>query len=357
MNILFLDQYGGLGGAQRCLLDLLPAIIERGWRAQLLIPEDGPFAQAARETGAAVDFIRIGPFHSWSKRPGDFLRYASQTPQLLRTIARFDPRVVYVNGPRLVPPAAVAMHGKAALVFHAHSYLAKGYAVRAIGLALRARKATVIAACRFVAQPWTRYVTPHVIYNGVGEIPYRSRSCALRIGVVGRIAPEKGQAEFVEAARIVLARFPRCRFLICGAPVFSDSSYSVHVRELARDLPIEFLGWRDDIDAVLAELDLLAVPSASHDATPRVIPEAYSAGLPVVAFRSGGIVELVEDGKTGYLSAPSTAEALAERMCAVLSEAEERRRTVAEAARAAWESRFTLPQYRKQVIEILEPFA
>ena len=72
---------------------------------------------------------------------------------------------------------------------------------------------------------------------------------------------------------------------------------------------MEFAGWVDDIYACMAQLDLLLVPSAGHEATTRVILEAFAAGLPVIAFASGGIPEVVEDGVTGLLA--NTAEHMA----------------------------------------------
>ena len=142
-----------------------------------------------------------------------------------------------------------------------------------------------------------------------------------RIGVIGRIAPEKGQLEFVQAARLLfrqLAPGRRCEFVVCGDALFSSPEYSRRVRAEAEGLPIEFTGWRDDIRDVLSTLDLVVVPSSAVEATTRVILEAFSAGVPVVAFRSGGIPEIVEDGVTGVLSAP-TAPDLASKLLELFS--------------------------------------
>ena len=65
---------------------------------------------------------------------------------------------------------------------------------------------------------------------------------------------------------------------------------------------------------MFAKLDLLVVPSTPADSTPRVIIEAFSAGVPVVAFAAGGIPEIVRDGQTGFLASDFTAEALAARI-------------------------------------------
>src|SRR5205823_5756094 len=125
-----------------------------------------------------------------------------------------------------------------------------------------------------------------VLYSGVGQIstyPSLRRTRLRHIGVIGRIEPEKGQMDFVRAARSVLRKYPDCRFSIVGAPLFSSAKYLGEVVRASRELPIEFLGWRDDILRVLADLDLLVVPSSPVDSAPRVIFEAFAAGVPVVA--------------------------------------------------------------------------
>jgi len=178
----------------------------------------------------------------------------------------------------------------------------KKYAARLARWAIRKSGATVIADSRYIAGPIEKAAASklHVVYNGVPEIPFRAhefgRDGAWRIGLIGRIAPEKGQTDFLRAAERVLHTLPGAKFVICGAPLFSPPSYLEEVNSLAATLPCELMGWRDDVGAVLDGLDLLVVPSDHLEATTRVILEAYSAGVPVVAYANGGIPEVVEDG-------------------------------------------------------------
>ena len=72
------------------------------------------------------------------------------------------------------------------------------------------------------------------------------------MGCIGRIAPEKGQREFVAAAARIHQAIPDCRFVIYGAPLFGDSAaarYAAQVRIAAEGLPLEFAGWMDNIPA------------------------------------------------------------------------------------------------------------
>jgi len=368
MNILCLDQFGELGGAQRCLLDLLPAMAGRGWSVHLAAPGPGQLAERAAALGATVDSIRCGPYSSGGKTLADMARFAAEAPRLAGEIRglvrRYDADLIYVNGPRLLPAAALSMANGARqhppVLFHSHSLL-DGLARRLAGRSLAALRAAMAASCRFVASPLLPYSGGRgirVVYNGVRQMPLpnRVRNGEFRIGVIGRISPEKGQADFLRAARILHHGERPCRFVICGAPLFSNPAamrYRAELDALAQDLPVEFAGWTEDVESVLAALDLVVVPSAPVDATPRVIMEAFAAGVPVIAFASGGIPEIVEHGATGFLVEERSPQALAFAIRDLLREPH-RLRQVAEKARAKARTEFSLERYRAEMIETIE---
>jgi glycosyltransferase involved in cell wall biosynthesis len=284
--------------------------------------------------------------------------------EIRRLVRRYAADLIYVNGPRLLPAVAYAVEKGRPVLFHSHSLL-NGIGLRLAGRALGNVRAAMVASCRFVATPLLRYSGDRgirVVYNGVRRIALPSRPPApggFRIGVIGRISPEKGQADFLRAARILHKAAPECRFLICGAPLFSDPAavrYCAALETLAEDLPVEFAGWTEDVESVLAALDLLVVPSAAVDATPRVILEAFAAGVPVLAFVSGGIPELVEHGVTGFLVEERSPKALALAMLDAM-EAPSRVRAAAERARLKARTEFSLERYRAQMVQAVEAAA
>lgn len=346
MNVLFLDQFNQLGGAQQCLLDLIENLPSDETFAA--IPGTGPLSDALRKRGVLVYDLPELEYSNGQKNFADLMRFpfdALRIAPWIRSIVDVHGiDLVYVNGPRLLPPAAMVSKK---LVFHAHSYLDKWYASALARCCLCWRDGKVIASSRFVARalPAGRV---RVIYNGVREMAFRPPTGPpFRIGMVGRIAPEKGQLDFVRTAAILTSRGVQAEYRIHGAPLFSDSSYMRRVQELSSGLPITFPGWTDDIPKVFAELDLLIVPSSPIDATPRVIMESFSAGVPVIAYPSGGIPELIENGVTGVLT-KSLPEAIEE----LLSDPA-RMHSIALAARRAWEERFTVQRYVRQVQELL----
>jgi glycosyltransferase involved in cell wall biosynthesis len=302
---------------------------------------------------------------SGRKSARDSLRFARNAPKLVREIGRLAaetrPDLIYVNGPRLLPAAAwVARRTGRPLIFHCHNHLAQRSAAIVAGRALQLARARVIACCRHVARPLWPYVDPgrlRVIYNGVAALnrTHAGRNGAPRIGVIGRISPEKGQAEFLEAARIVTQKHPDAKFVICGAPLFSDAAaerYSARLRELAAGLPVEFTGWQDSVDDILARLDVLVVPSLREPGAPRVVLEAFAARVPVVAFVSGGIPEMVVHSKTGFLIEPPSPEALAARLVTLLDDPAALHATAARAYEA-WKEKFMLDRYQREVLEVI----
>lgn len=344
------------------LLDLLPAIRQRGWTAAVAAPP-GKLCDQVRALAFDAVSIPCGPYSSGRKSPVDLWRFAFETPRLARRIrelaAQFNPELVYINGPRLLPAAALAGLNRPVL-FHAHIGVSQTTARRLAGEALQRLDADVVGVCRNVAEAWQPFVSKpvSVIYNGVaGPAAAIARSYAgpPLIGCIGRISPEKGQREFLAAAAQIYTAIPESRFVIAGSALFSDQaarSYEREVRDAAAALPVEFTGWTDEIDRVLARLHLLLVPSMWDEPNPRVILEAFAAGVPVIAFRRGGIPEIVEHGGTGLLSDnPGEMAALAiellrgdrGRLCAI-----------AQAARERWQRQFTRERWQQQIIAEME---
>jgi glycosyltransferase involved in cell wall biosynthesis len=364
LKILFLDQFSEMGGGQHALLDTVEAVQQRGWEPHVLVPGQGPLLQALQSRAVATGEIPCGPYQSGSKSPADSIRFAVDLRQQVRTIQDWVERqeigLIYVNGPRLLPAASLATQGRTPLVLHLHNHL-RGSALRLARWAIGRTAATVLGCSNSVLEPLRRDRDPrqfHVVPNGVRDAGYRERDFDRRgnwrIGVIGRISPEKGTLEFVNAAAALNREFPQARFVICGAPLFrATSAYFNAVRDRSRGLPVEFTGWRQDVGRVLDDLDLLVMPSL-QEGMGRAVLEAFSAGVPVLAFPSGGIPEAVIDGQTGFLTNEVSAEALAARIRDAIAGAPETLRQIARNARQAWMRQYTVSAYRERIIERLE---
>ncbi len=124
------------------------------------------------------------------------------------------------------------------------------------------------------------------------------------IGFIGRLTAIKRPDRFAEVVGIVHAQRPDVHFVVAGA---GDQEASL--RSATMDLPVTMLGWRDDVETVLAACDAVMLTS-DNEGTPLSLIQAGMAGLPVVASDVGSVKFVVIDGATGWLAAP-TAEAIA----------------------------------------------
>jgi glycosyltransferase involved in cell wall biosynthesis len=162
------------------------------------------------------------------------------------------------------------------------------------------------------------------------------------VGIVGRIAEEKAQDDFIKAARIISQHEPETVFLIVGAA--GDPRLLERLRRLTMELGVDdkvrFIGYVADMPKVYAALDVLVLPSR-WEGFGLVLVEAMAAGKPIVATQVGGIPEVVADGETALLVPPSDPPAIAAAVVSILIDPERAhamgRRGVERAMLFSWE--------------------
>ncbi len=155
--------------------------------------------------------------------------------------------------------------------------------------------------------------------SGTGERPSppeSGRRRGFRVGYLGQIAPHKGVHVLVEAFRSLDVLDGACELRIYG-DMGRFPRYAERLRRLARgDARIRFEGavdnWR--VPEVMAELDVLVVPSIWYENSPLTILEAHAAGVPVLASDLGGMAEMVRHGVDGLLFRVGDAQDLAARL-------------------------------------------
>jgi glycosyltransferase involved in cell wall biosynthesis len=173
-------------------------------------------------------------------------------------------------------------------------------------------------------------VDPDLFGSGVNE----AAAAALRmefglgggpvVGFTGRIVREKGAVEFVKAAAIIAREIPGADFVMIGATLESDRDGCLDEIEsliegegLAGRLAMT--GYRRDVPAILALLDIFAMPSY-REGMPRSLIEAMMTGLPAVATDIRGCREEVVEGVTGLLVPPRDHYALGEALLKILGD-------------------------------------
>ena len=111
------------------------------------------------------------------------------------------------------------------------------------------------------------------------------------IGTVACLKPQKAPEDVIAVARLVCARMPEARFVLIGDGVLRPHIVALIQKNALRD-NVRLAGWRRDVHRAMRCFDLLLLTSR-WEGLPRVMLEAASAGLPIVATRVGGVEEAV----------------------------------------------------------------
>jgi glycosyltransferase involved in cell wall biosynthesis len=153
------------------------------------------------------------------------------------------------------------------------------------------------------------------------------------VGTVANLKGHKGLDRLLEAAQEVRRRVPGVRFVIVGQGP-KESELRTRASELNVADVVTFTGFRADARRIAASFDVFVL-SSLHEGLSIAMVEAMALGRPVVVTRVGGLPEVVEHGKEGFLVPPGDPGALAAGIVQVLSDADLRHRLGAAARRRA----------------------
>lgn len=171
------------------------------------------------------------------------------------------------------------------------------------------------------------------------------------VGAVGRLSPEKGFAVLVEAAAIVIQKRPEAGFVLFGEGPLRDELEQLIAKRAIKSRFI-LAGFRNDVQQFLPNLDL-GVMSSFTEGLPITLLEIGAAGVPTVATAVGGIPEVIDDGRTGFLVPPGDANALAQRILAMLDN-DRQRAAMGQAARERVRKDFSFATTGPLYVEVFE---
>jgi len=173
------------------------------------------------------------------------------------------------------------------------------------------------------------FAAPEPAYASLlGE--YFSKTPKRLVGAAGRLSPEKGFDQLVEAAGLVLKQDPDIGFVLFGdGPLRARLASQIADKGIGRRFILA--GFRTDLAKFLPHLDLIVLPSFT-EGLPVILLEAFAAGVPAVATAVGGTGEVIQEGQSGYLVSPGDPRALAGRILEMFRD-ETRRKAMGEHGR------------------------
>jgi len=347
-KLLFLDQFGTLGGGQRVLLETLNSLDRAQYQAVVALGARGDFRERLLDEGIPVMDLPLGGYHSGKKTPLDMVRFFFHSLYcalvLTRWVFRRSPDLLFANGPRTFVCATLAgWLTRRPVIWHLHNVLPQGVELSLLVVFSRWVH-TIIACSHAAAQPLLeRSPSLHskirLIYNPVPSLKQSTRGDVNRlresfgvqptqvcIGILGRVTPFKGQWRFLQAARLVLQQTQKACFFVIGSPAADklDQQYYSQLRRTVDHAGMRnsvfFVEHQREVDNFIAMMDVVVLASQGPEALPQTIIEAMSMGKAIIAPASGGIPEIVDDGRTGLFAKVDEPERLAAAMLKVIRE-------------------------------------
>ncbi len=372
MKILFYNHTGQASGAEYLLLMILARLDRLKFDPVVICPEHGPLQKLVTEAGVPVRTVE-GLNARFTSRPDQLFSYLTSFIRVIRDVRRqvaaINPDLFHANSIRAGLVATAATMGlRTRVVWHLHDLLPRHPFSSLIRTFARlSRRTQMIAVSQAVADNFVGRLPglnlrTIVILNGIDLGKFKPNTAAsdevrhelgidigeVVIGIVGQLTPRKGQLELIRAFKRVSEEISGALLLIVGAPLFNrDEQYAERLKETAVELGIanqvRFTGARKDVAAVMQSLDLLVVNS-SAEPFGLVALESLACGTPVLAAISGGIPELIEHERTGWLVKQGDEDALARAMV-YLCRHPEIGTQLAEQGKEQMSSRFSADRY------------
>ncbi len=360
MNILQIVPEMNVGGVERGTYDLAVALAKQGHKS-VVISNGGELADKLSGTG--VIHCRL-PVHD-----KNLLTMWRMTREVGKIIEQEKIEMVHA---RSRVPAWIGFWAsrKCSVPFitTCHGYYSNHFFSRVMGFGKFVIAISHAIARRMIEDFNVPRSRIRLIPRGVDltQFPYRGemkrtegkeREKEITVGMIGRITPLKGHGDFLRAMVKVVQEFPNCRIWIVGDAPKEKGDYLNHLQRLTRRLglsrQVEFLGNRSDVAEILRQLDVLVLSTVTPEAFGRVIVEAQAVGVPVVATRVGGVVDIIEDQKTGLLVPPSDPLTLSVAILRVLKDPV-LARSLVEAARRRVEEEFSLEKMVSRSMAVYE---
>ena len=138
------------------------------------------------------------------------------------------------------------------------------------------------------------------------------KSQNIRFILIARMIWEKGVGEYVQAARVIKAKYPNTEFCLLGfLDVENPGAITKNeMDEWVKEGAINYLGTTDKVDDVIATADCVVLPSYYREGTPKTLLESGSAGKPIITTDNVGCRDVVDHGINGYLCEPRSVEDL-----------------------------------------------
>jgi glycosyltransferase involved in cell wall biosynthesis len=340
-SVLLVSPAAGTGGSEQALARLVPLLVQDGWRCHVVVPEEPALRGEMERAGGDVHVVPMRRITT-TEGPSWWARYAGEWPlavsRLVRLARRLDVDLVASNSLHTWYGWATAAAIRRPHLWHAREIVVQSPAALGLERRLVARFADLLVSCSHAVDaqfadvvPASRRVVVHEDVDRAVWSPQRHgrfRSDhgidpdVRLVGFVGRIDTWKGLDVLLSAWPAVLDAVPHARLVVAGGAVPGKERYEQRLREVVATLPaVDWMGHIDSVPDLMADLDVLTLPSTEPEPYGLVVVEALASGARVVVTDDGGAPEIVARAEpgAGVLARPGRPDLLAEAVAGVLA--------------------------------------
>lgn len=314
MNILQILPSLDLGGVETGTVDLACYLMKHGHKS-IVVSGGGRLMRELDRAGSRHYTLPVGK--------KSLFTIISMIGKLRGIIRKEDIDIVHAHSrvPAIIAYFACKLSNRV-LITTAHGYYKKHFLSKSMGWGKRVIVASNIMAKHMMENLGVSYSRVRLIPQGVDVNRFRFverssvRSEIFTVGMISRITPLKGHADFIRAILILNRKIPRLKALIVGdAPKAKyKEDLELLVRRFGLGQIVEFVPATSDVPSAMLKLDVFVSATSTPEAFGRSIIEAQASGVPVVATKVGGVVDIIDDGITGLFSAPQDPKDMAEKI-------------------------------------------
>lgn len=325
-KILFLHSGAELYGADRILLEIVTNINKEKFQPIVVLPNDGPLVTELKKNNIKVRIISYPIIRRKYFNIKGILKYFIEYKKSVKDICEFAQNegvnIIHNNTIAVLEGISIKRKMNIPLIVHIHEMIENPRLIAKILYSIMCKNATkTIVVSNAVKEHIRKYYKKEnaiVIHNGIDIKKYNTKndteylkkelnipSKALVIGMIGRINAIKGQNDFVEVVNELIKYDSNIYGIIVG-DAFTGQEWRVEqllkkINDFGVQENIKYCGYRKDIPNIHNLIDIYVLPSIKKDSFPTVVLESMASGNPIVAYKCGGVTEMVKNGENGYL--------------------------------------------------------
>lgn len=325
-NILYLHAGAELYGSDIVLLELIKKLDKSKFTPYVILPSSGPLVDKLLENNISVKIIEYPILRRKYFTPMGIVKYIRNyfrySKILVDEVKNRNIDIIHINTSAVLEGIYIKRKLRKPLLWHIHEIILKPKIISKILAFFISKSDKVVVVSNAVKKNLQdskkNIKNIEVIYNGVDNLKFNKfnpnsyirnefkiPSDAIVVGMIGRVNSWKGQEDFLCAIEKVLNDRNDVYAMLIGG-VFNGEEWRIEklkekIEEMSCKDRIVIDTYRTDIANVHSLYDVFVLPSINPDPLPTVVLEAMASNTPIIAYKHGGVCEMVKDGYNGAL--------------------------------------------------------